>query len=252
MISASHFPTGALLLLAALPAILLAQAPTHPVSAPLPVAAAPAPLPPPPLPEIIPGGISAEVWHHAVAAHTEAAAEGKTTSNLITVIDYSRPATEKRLWVVDAVSHNLLATEYVAHGYGSGDPVAATRFSNRDESHQSSLGTFVTGSTFYGVRGRSLPLIGLEPGINDNAYARGLLIHGTPSVSAARARKGTQGRTEGCAGVPSASAKKLIRLIGEGSVVFVWYPDPVLLEKSEFLDQEEVQERIAETLAAMN
>lgn len=188
----------------------------------LSVLPAPQPPPPPVTPEVIPEGISEEVWHHALAAQAEAAQLGKSSGPVLTVIDYSRPATEKRLWVVNSTSHQVLATDYVAHGYGSGDGALATRFSNRDDSHESSLGTFVTGEQFFGVRGRSLPLIGLEPGINDNAYARGLLIHGTPNVSAARARKGTQGLTEGCAGVPSASAKKLIKLIGEGSVVFIY------------------------------
>src|SRR5580765_5197968 len=105
---------------------------------------APQPPPPPTTPEVIPEGISLEVWHHALTAQAEAAQEGKSTSPVLTVIDYSRPATEKRLWVVNATSHQLLATDYVAHGYGSGDGVAATRFSNQDDSHESSLGTFVT------------------------------------------------------------------------------------------------------------
>ncbi|HEV8196725.1 MAG TPA: murein L,D-transpeptidase catalytic domain family protein [Gemmatimonadales bacterium] len=231
------------------PGVASASTLDHPadqaVRLPAPPAPPPDPLPPP---EVIPGGISEEVWHHALSALKEAAVEGKSTRPVLTVIDYSRPATEKRLWVVDAIDHHLLATDYVAHGYGSGDAVEATRFSNRDDSHESSLGTFVTGEVFYGVRGRSLPLIGLEPGINDNAYQRGLLIHGTPTVSAARASKGTQGVTEGCAGVPSASAKRLIKLIGAGSVVFVWYPDPLLLAKSEFLDHQEVGERLAGTM----
>lgn len=230
----------AIAVLASIPAWGSAQTP--PPQAPEidspPVVVAPAPV------VVIPAGISPEVWHHVVAAHAEALHEGKTSSPIVTVIDYSRPATEKRLWVVSMTNDSLLANEYVAHGEGSGS-LAATKFSNRDGSHQSSLGTFITGERFYGVRGRSLPLHGLEEGINDNAYTRGLLIHGTPTVSEARALKGRMGLTEGCAGVPRESAKRLIDLIGTGTMVFVWYPDPGFLKSSEYLDEGEVTERLA-------
>jgi hypothetical protein len=214
------------------------------LSAPDSSAASVAPVAPLPPPEIIPLGMDAEVWHHALAAHREVVEAGKTSSPMVTVIDYSRPATEKRLWVVDVNTRVVLDSEYVAHGEGSGTALEATRFSNRDGSHQSSLGTFIVGEMFFGVRGRSLPLHGLEKGINDNAYIRGLLIHGTPYVSEARARNGTQGLTEGCAGVPAKSVKRLIKLIDIGSVVFVWFPDRQFLEKSAYLDEAEVDARL--------
>ena len=174
--------------------------------------------------EVVPEGISAEVWDHALAAHKAATTAGKTTSLKLTIIDYSRPATAKRLWVVDVISRAVLQTEYVAHGEGSGD-LLPTRFSNQDGTHQSSLGTFITGTTFTGIRGHSLRLHGLEPGINDNAYARGIVIHGTPGVSAAKARQGKMGRTEGCPAVSSEAAARLIALIAHGTVVFAWYPE---------------------------
>lgn len=241
MINRLNVPTGiALCLAASIPAWGLAQSP-HASPAPASIQI-PVTIPPPP-PEVIPEGISAGVWHHALAAHAAATTAGQTTNALVTVIDYSRPATEKRLWVVDVQSDSVLAREYVAHGEGSGG-LEATKFSNRDGSHQSSLGTFITGERFVGIRGRSLPLHGLEAGINDNAYTRGLLIHGTPTVSEARALRGTMGVTEGCAGVPSKSAKRLITLIGTGTVVFVWYPDREFLEKSEYLDDQSVAQSL--------
>ena len=243
MINRLNIPAGIVLFLgASIPVLALGQSSPAPLPAPVqtttPVAA---PAPPP---RAIPGGITPNVWHHALAAHQEVKAEGKTSRSLVTVIDYSRPATEKRLWVIDLVTDSVLANDYVAHGEGSGSRVAAERFSNRDGSHQSSLGTFITGDAFYGIRGRSLPLIGLEKGINDNAYSRGLLIHGTPHVSEARALRGTMGLTEGCAGVPARSAKRLIKLIGPGSVVFVWYPDRTLLSQSGYLDEEVAAENL--------
>jgi L,D-transpeptidase-like protein len=192
---------------------------------------------------VVPAGISAELWSHALAAHKEAVTSGKTTSLTMTVIDYRRPATEKRLWVVDVVSRAVLQTEYVAHGEGSGDTYP-TQFSNKNGSHASSLGTFITGNTFTGVRGYSLRLYGLEPGINDNAYFRGLVIHGTPGVSESKALKGMMGRTEGCPAVSSEAAKRLIPLIANGTVVFAWYPDRGFLEHSGYLDPGAVAARL--------
>jgi hypothetical protein len=193
--------------------------------------------------EAVPEGLSTEVWDHALAAHKAATSAGRTTSLKLTIIDYSRPATEKRLWVVDVISRAVLQAEYVAHGEGSGD-LLPTRFSNQDGTHQSSLGTFITGSTFTGIRGHSLRLHGLEPGINDNAYARGIVIHGTPGVSESKARQGKMGRTEGCPAVSSEAAGRLIALIAHGTVVFAWYPDRGFLRQSGFLDPETAAARL--------
>ncbi len=187
--------------------------------------------------EFAPEGISAEAWAHGLAAHRQATLEGQTASPLLTIIDYTRPSTEPRLWVVDLGTHEVLETEYVAHGERSGG-LWATQFSNRDGTHQSSLGTFITATSYIGVRGLSLRLRGLEPGINDNAWTRGIVIHGTPNVSAARARNGSMGRTEGCPAVPKESARRLIRRIENGVVVFAWYPDRRFLATSEYLDRD--------------
>ncbi len=197
---------------------------------------APSALVPVPGPYAAPFGMSAEAWTHAVAAHGRAAAAGLTRKSLLVVIDFSRPSTERRLWVVDLGSGSVLLQEYVAHGIRSGG-TWATAFSNRDGSNQSSLGTFLTGDAYYGVRGLSLRLRGLEPGINDRALARGIVIHGTPNVSAARAFHGRQGRTEGCPAVPSASAPSLVRLVEDRVVVFAWYPDRQFLSRSLYVDQ---------------
>lgn len=186
--------------------------------------------------EEAPEGIPAEAWTNGLAAHRQASLEGSTSSTLLTIIDYSLPSTERRLWVVDVGTHQILTTEYVAHGERSGGRWA-TQFSNRDGTHQSSLGTFITATTYIGVRGLALRLRGLEPGINDNAWSRGIVIHGTPNVSEARARKGSMGRTEGCPAVPQTSARRLIHLIENGVVVFAWYPDRGFLERSEYLER---------------
>lgn len=182
-----------------------------------------------------PPEISVEAWTHATAAYQQAGVRGLATGSLLTVIDYTLPSTARRLWVVELGTGAVLMNEYVAHGSRSGG-TWATSFSNRTGSKRSSLGTFITAGSYAGVRGIARRLVGLEPGINDHALQRGIVIHGTPGVSAARALSGKLGRTEGCPAVPRESARRLINLLGEGSVVFIWYPDRALLSSSEYVD----------------
>lgn len=191
-------------------------------------------LPEPSLAE--PAGISAEAWRHALMAHQHASELGKTERDVLAVIDYTLPSSERRLWVVDLASGAVLINTYVAHGMGSGG-TRATAFSNRWGSRQSSLGTFLTADDYRGVKGLALRLEGLEPGINDRARVRGIVFHGTGSVNPARARANQLGRTEGCPAVPYDVVRRLVRLIEGGVVVFAWYPDPRFLARSEFLDR---------------
>lgn len=183
-----------------------------------------------------PGGLSAEVWTHAVAAHTRAVMLGHTSKNRIVIIDFSLASTERRLWIIETGTLEVLMHEYVAHAVNSGGTYPYT-FSNRDGSNQSSLGAFITGRPYIGIRGLSLRLEGLEPGINDRAASRGIVFHGTPGVSEARAFKGTMGRTQGCPAVSMGSIRRLISLVQDGVLVFAWYPDQTFLARSEFLDR---------------
>jgi hypothetical protein len=189
-----------------------------------------------PWPESTPSGISEEAWAHALAAHEQATVLGYTSKSLIAVIDFSRPSTERRLWVIDLGTHEVLMNEYVAHGFRSGG-VYPTKFSNRYGSKQSSLGTFITENSYYGVRGLSLRLKGVEQGINDRARDRGIVIHGTPNVGPDRARSGSMGRTEGCPAVSRDAARRLVPMLEDGVVVFAWYPDHNFLARSEFVDR---------------
>src|SRR5262245_61356633 len=115
------------------------------------------------------GGPSQAVLDAAEAAYQHALDLGVVVNpRLLTVIDYSRPSTEPRLWVLDLVSRAIVQRELVAHGRGSGENLA-TSFSNDDGSHKSSLGLFVTGAAYTGQNGYSLRLLGLDPGVNDRA-----------------------------------------------------------------------------------
>jgi hypothetical protein len=168
-------------------------------------------------------GLRRGVLQLALRAHQRATAAGLTSRPLLTVIDFSRPSREKRLWVLDLAQGRVLAHELVAHGRNTGDDLAE-RFSNQPGSLQSSLGTFLTGAVYHGKHGLSLPLRGLEAS-NDRAEARAIVIHGADYVNAAIVRQlGRLGRSQGCPALSRAAAPGIIRLIQDGTILFAYHP----------------------------
>lgn len=158
-----------------------------------------------------------------------------TDGHTLGVIDYTRPSTQPRLWIFDLDRPQLLYSEYVAHGRGSGENFA-TRFSNDDGSLQSSLGLFRTAETYVGDNGYSLRLDGLEPGINDHARDRALVMHGAWYVDPRLAdTQGRIGRSLGCPALRPAVAHALIDTLKQGQLLFAYYPDPRWLRASRLL-----------------
>jgi hypothetical protein len=154
----------------------------------------------------------------------------------LTLIDYSKPSTEPRLWVVDLRSGRTLFTELVAHGRNTGENMA-TRFSDTLNSHQSSLGLFVARDSYVGSNGYSLRLDGLEPGFNGRARERAIVMHGAPYVDPeTAARQGRLGRSWGCPAVREAVARNIIDTVRGGGVVFSYYPEESWLTESKFLN----------------
>lgn len=161
-------------------------------------------------------------------------AQGTTPAQRLAIIDYSRPSTAQRLWVFDLQRRTLLFQELVAHGRGSGENMA-TQFSNENDSKASSLGLYRTGATYIGQNGYSLRMEGLEPGFNDHAFDRAIVMHGAAYVSADLARaNGRIGRSWGCPAVRPEIAQPLIDSIKDGQLLFVYYPDQHWLDASSF------------------
>jgi L,D-transpeptidase-like protein len=156
-------------------------------------------------------------------------------SPVFTVIDYSLPSVERRLWVVDMNTGEVLFHELVAHGRGSGDNFARS-FSNEPGSKQTSLGLYRTGAAYQGTHGISLYLTGLEPGVNDQAAARDIVVHGADYVSDAFAKRwGRLGRSWGCPALERSVVGPLIDRIQGGTGMFIYYPDAEWLRTSRFL-----------------
>jgi hypothetical protein len=180
-------------------------------------------------------GADPKVIGLAVKAADCAVGQGMAPADRLAVIDYSLPSTRPRLWVFDLARRRLLFKELVAHGSNSGDNLA-THFSNAMDSRASSLGLFRTMDTYAGKNGYSLRMDGLEPGVNDRALERAIVIHGAPYVNARVARaKGRLGRSWGCPAVRTAVAHKLIDAMKGGQMVFSYYPDQRWLGSSPYL-----------------
>lgn len=152
----------------------------------------------------------------------------------LAVIDYSLPSTKPRMWVFDIERGRLMFQELVAHGRNTGD-ARSERFSNVEGSHMSSIGLFKTLQTYYGSNGYSLRLSGLDPGFNDNALSRAIVMHGAPYVSSAHAeRLGRLGRSWGCPALRPEVARTVIDTLKGGALLFAYYPDSKWLAESPY------------------
>lgn len=179
--------------------------------------------------------IDDKVLRLALTAYMNTQKHGYVGKQILTIIDYSKPSTQKRMWIFDMRSNRTLFNTWVAHGKNSGG-VNSSSFSNNPGSLKSSLGVFVTDTTYNGKNGYSLRLRGLERGVNDSAYSRAIVVHGAAYASGANAERGRGlGRSWGCPAVSPNLAKPIINTIKDRSVVFAYYPDRKWLSRSPFL-----------------
>jgi len=155
-------------------------------------------------------------------------------NSMLTVIDYSLPSNEKRLWVFDLKAKKLLYNTYVSHGLNSG-VLLTDYFSNKNNSKASSMGVYKTEKSYYGRHGLSLQLTGLDSGFNDNAANRAVVMHGGWYVEEQFIKKyGRAGRSWGCPAVPDELSKPIIDTIKDDSLFVVYYPNDKWLLKSKF------------------
>ena len=148
-----------------------------------------------------------------------------TDKDILSVCDLSLSSKENRLWIIDLAEKKVLFNTYVAHGQGSGDEFAE-QFSNNSDSHQTSLGFYVTGDTYKGDHGTALHLEGMDKGYNDAAYQRGIVVHGAQYVCDKFVCANQKlGRSWGCPAVPAKLSLRIINTIKEGTCLFIYYPD---------------------------
>lgn len=171
----------------------------------------------------------------SIAAHSQAQYRGLHNKSLLTIIDYSRPSSARRLWVIDLRKEKVLFNTWVSHGRNSGT-ANAVHFSNRMNSLQSSLGVFITQEAYTGHLGYALRLQGLEHGINDNAYNRSIVFHGAWYANPYIAKRyGMLGRSWGCMAVSKEIIRPLVDTIKNRTLVVAYYPNRQWLKTSAFL-----------------
>ncbi|SDD09438.1 L,D-transpeptidase catalytic domain [Algoriphagus faecimaris] len=161
--------------------------------------------------------------------------ENQLSNPNLTIIDFTRPSTEKRMWIINPKEGKVLLQSVVAHGRNSGQ-LMATQFSNRPESYQSSIGFYKTAETYQGKHGYSLRLDGLEKGINDQARNRAIVIHGAAYATEEFAKNtGRLGRSLGCPALPSQLSAQAIDLIKEGSLMLIYGNDEAYIQNPPLL-----------------
>lgn len=185
--------------------------------------------------------LAPEALRHALAAMQCAVNHGAAPASRLAVIDYSLPSTERRLWIFDLEHKSLLLRDFVAHGRASGENMAE-RFSNRLGSNQTSLGLFRTAESYRGKHGYSLRMDGLDPGVNDLARARAIVIHGADYVSPLLVQsQGRIGRSLGCPAVRQEVARLVVDQLKGGQYLFAWHSDPRWTRNSAYLTCEPQQ-----------
>ena len=182
-------------------------------------------------------GLSEQAFSYGVKGYEYLKSKGKIgNDNILSIVDFSRPSSQKRLFVIDLKNFKVLFNTYVAHGQNSGAAMA-TQFSNVPESLQSSLGFYTTSSTYNGKNGYSMHLRGMENGINDKAEERAIVMHGAFYINENIIHdRGYIGRSWGCPAVPEKLNKPIIDKIKNGSCLFIFSENNRYLNTSKIIN----------------
>jgi len=182
-------------------------------------------------------GLSKKAFLYAWKGYTKLIQKGVIRNDeVLSICDFSQSSRKKRMYIIDVANKKLLMNTWVAHGRNSGGEYARS-FSNKPESHKSSLGFYLTRQEYYGEHGLSLKIDGIEQGINDKARARNIVIHGSPYVGAGYLKSNrVSGRSFGCPAVPAKDSHKVIQAIKGGTCLFIYHPSESYLSRSSILN----------------
>ena len=182
-------------------------------------------------------GLAFDAFRYGMIGYGTLQQQGRLSDKkLLTIIDFTKPSTEKRFYTLDLSALRVTYHTYVSHGKNSGENKATT-FSNVVHSNQSSMGFFATAETYIGGKGFSLKLDGLEKGYNDKARERAVVIHEAEYVSESWIKKyGRLGRSQGCPALPKELSKEIIQTIKNNTLIFAYYNDLAYLQSSQYLN----------------
>lgn len=172
-------------------------------------------------------GISKKAAYDLMRGYLKEKISGKIRKPIATIVDFSKSSSKKRLQVINMNNYKVLFNAWVAHGEGSGYE-KPTKFSNKINSHESSLGFYRTDDSYYGVDGYSMRIEGLQKGLNSNAFRRDIVVHPAWYVGAEAIKKyGHIGRTWGCFGLSKKISREIINTIKGGTLLYAYYPGKV-------------------------
>lgn len=182
-------------------------------------------------------GLSKQAFNYAYKGYMNLLGKNKIQrTEYLSICDFSQPSAKKRFYIIDVESKKLIRQTYVAHGRNSGG-LYATNFSNKPQSLQSSLGFYVTADTYYGGHGLSLNLEGMDPGFNDNAYQRRIVMHGAAYATKNFIQQNKYlGRSYGCPAVPQQESAAIINKIKNGTCLFIYHPLKNYAQNSKILN----------------
>jgi hypothetical protein len=182
-------------------------------------------------------GISFELFKYAIKGYQYLLQKQLLTiTDIISIVDFSKPSNQQRFFILNLTTGKILFNTLVAHGRNTGLQYA-TAFSNESSSLESSLGFYVTMSTYTGNNGYSLKLMGCEKGFNDKAVQRNIVLHGAPYVSNEFIQQnGYLGRSYGCPAVPLELSIEIINTIKNGACLFIYHPTKKYLKQSVFIN----------------
>ena len=179
------------------------------------------------------GIVNYTAFKYAYSGYDKINAKNK---DIMTVIDFSKPSTEERFFVLDMYNKKLLYSTHVSHGKKSGENYA-TSFSNKPGSHKSSPGFYMTEDTYIGRNGYSLVLNGLEKGINDRARERSIVVHGAAYCDSSLIESGRLGRSFGCPALPLEISETIIDTIKDGTLMYIHANDKNYLSRSKHIKE---------------
>tara|TARA_Y100000310_G_scaffold338517_1_gene428350 strand:- start:387 stop:1124 length:738 start_codon:yes stop_codon:yes gene_type:complete len=176
---------------------------------------------------------SFDIYEKGIIGYYNLLSEGKSIDNSkLTLIDFRLSSNKKRMWVIDLKTNKVLYYRLVAHGKNTGEEYAKN-FSNIKNSNKSSVGFYLTGENYYGKHGLSLRLDGMEPGFNDKARDRAIVMHSAAYVSKDFSKNiGRLGRSFGCPAIAMKDHKEIIKGLAERSLLFIYYPLDEYLAKT--------------------
>ncbi len=183
-------------------------------------------------------GLSRQAFEYGIKGFEYLLSTGKLHNDqIISIVDFSLPSSKKRLFVIDLKNNKVLFNTYVSHGRNSGRELAQ-EFSNDAESFKSSLGFYVTGGTYDGKHGFSMRLMGEEPGFNDNALSRSIVMHSAEYINESVIKtQGFIGRSLGCPALSPTIYKPVIEKIKNGTCLFLYSPNKNYLTRSKIINR---------------